>query len=357
MKLVIEAFRSAVTAPVSSIVTALIIGGVCAAILSTTGQTVQAEQQVLGQIDAAGTRSIVISDAQGTAGMTSQSVERISQLSGIEWVIGLGPAFDVRPAANPGGDPVAVRTVHGDLPPQVSATLPPVGRAIAGTAAIGTLGFKTPYGGVSGDRGDLAVSGMFAAREPLAFLDRSILTAPTKTDDAVRTSQILVTDSRLVAQTADAALSVLAPENPTSVAVETSETLASVRAAVQGELGRSGRQLVTLVLTAGLVLTALNVYGTVTSRRRDFGRRRALGASRPTIIGLIAAQTTITAIFGAALGTAVTSIVLIETTGEPPDARFAVAIAALATIAALVAAIPPGLVAAYRDPVRILRVP
>lgn len=357
MKLVSEAFRSAVTAPVSSIVTVTIIGGVCAAILSTTGQTVQAEQQVLGQIDAAGTRSIVISDAQGTAGMTDQSVERLSRISGVEWVIGLGPAFDVRPVANPGSGPVAVRTVHGDLPAQIGATLPPVGRAIAGTEAIQTLGFTTPYGGVSGEHGDLAVSGTFEASDPLAFLDRSILTAPAATDNAVRTIQILVADSRLVAQTAEATLLVLAPQDPSSVAVETSETLASVRAAVQGELGRYGRQLVTLVLTAGLVLTALNVYGTVTSRRRDFGRRRALGASRPTIIGLIAAQTTITAIFGAALGTAITSFVLIATTGNPPDPRFAIAITALATIAALIAAIPPALVAAYRDPVRILRVP
>ncbi len=357
MKLFIEAVRSAGAQPVSSVVTTLIVGGVCAAILSTTGQTVQAEQQVLGQIDAAGTRSVVIADSQGSAGMTTAAVERIAALSGVEWVVGLGPAFDVRPVANPGGAPVAVRTVHGPLPPVVGGSLPEPGRAITGASARDVLGFLTPFGGVVGDDGDLAIVGVFEAGEPLEFLERSILTRPAPDDDTVRTIHILASDSRLVGQVAEAALAVLGPEDPSSVAVETSETLAAVRAAVQGELGRFSRQLVTLVLGAGLVLTGLNVYGSVTTRRKDFGRRRALGASRPTIIGLIAIQTGITAAVGAVTGSVVASVALVRLTDNLPDTRFAIAVGVLAVISALFAALPPGLVAAYRDPVRVLRVP
>lgn len=357
MKLVIEAIRSASAQPVSSIVTALIVGGVCAAILSTTGQTVQAERSVLGQIDAAGTRSVIIADTQGNAGITADAVDRIGRLSGVEWVVGLGPAFDVRPVANPGSRPVAVRTVHGELPPMSGMGLPGIGRAVAGIEAQRALGFVTPFGGVTGEGADLAMVGVFDAATPLEFLDRGILTRPHPGDHTVRTIHILATESRLVSQVSAAALAVLAADDPSSVALETSAALAAVRAAVQGELGRFGRQLVTLVLAAGLVLTGLNVYGSVTTRRKDFGRRRALGASRPTIITLIGLQTAVTAAVGAAVGSVLTTAALIRITGEAPDLQFALAIAVLAIGAAIVAAIPPGVVAAYRDPVRVLRVP
>jgi putative ABC transport system permease protein len=180
---------------------------------------------------------------------------------------------------------------------------------------------------------------------------------PGPADTQLRSIYILVTAPDKVASVADAAYLLLAPTDPSSVGIQTSETLAQVRAAVQGELGRYGRNLVTLVLAAGLVLTGLNVYGTVTTRRRDFGRRRALGATRPTIIGLIATQTALTALIGATAGTGATWLILTKTTGTPPDPTFTLAIGVLAILTTTIAAIPPATIAAYRDPVRILRVP
>ena len=44
-------------------------------------------------------------------------------------------------------------------------------------------------------------------------------------------------------------------------------------------------------------------------------------------------------------------------TDTPPDIPFSIAIATLAILTATLAAIPPALIATYRDPVRILRVP
>ena len=155
----------------------------------------------------------------------------------------------------------------------------------------------------------------------------------------------------------DAALAVLDPADPTSVGIETSEDLALVRAAVQGELGRFGRQLVTLVLGVGLVLVGLNIYGAVTTRRRDFGRRRALGATRTAIVGLVTLQTLVVATIGAALGSAIGMVIIQRWTATTPDPAFTTAIATLAVLAAAVAALPPAILAAYRDPVRVLRVP
>ena len=359
MKVLAEAWRSAVSQPVSSVVTALVVAGVCAAVLLTTGQTIRAEQDVLSQIDAAGTRGIVVSDSGGTAGLNIDAVDRIKNLAGVEWVVGLGPASDVRAAGNPGGSPAAIRYIYGDLPTQIQiATRTPNERdALVGPNAQTALGLQTPLGGVIGGDAGLAIIGPFIATEPLTFLNRSLIRRPLATELELKSIHILASTPDVVRDLTTGVLLVLGPEDPTSVAVQTSETLAAVRAAVQGELGRFGRNIVSIALAAGVVLTALAVYGAVSSRRRDFGRRRALGASRPTIVALVAFQTGLAAVVGALIGSFVTSAILVQTTGDLPDTEFVFAIIVLAILSAVLAAIPPALVAAFRDPVRVLRIP
>lgn len=356
-----EAWRIAWSQPVPTLITGAIVAGTCAVILSTTGQTVQAEQQVLAQIDAAGTRSIVIQDTQGTAGITPAAVDRIARLSGVEWVIGLGPAFDVRPAAVPGGRPAAVRRLYGTLPTVVVTSHwdQTPGTLVVGRDAQHHLALQHPVGGVAADPGDTyAIVGWLRADEPLAFLNRSLLAPPDPDPDAeVRTIHLAAATPQAVAAVADASLAVLNPQDPASVGVQTSENLAQIRAAVQGQLGRYGRSLVTLVLGAGLTLTALTLYSSITARRRDFGRRRALGASRPHIVAIVTLQVLTTALPAAAIGTIATVIIILQTTGQAPTTAFTIAIPTLATLTATAAAIPPALVAAYRDPVSILRIP
>ena len=126
-----------------------------------------------------------------------------------------------------------------------------------------------------------------------------------------------------------------------------------MRAAVAGELGRFSRSLIAAVLAAGLILITLIIYASVTARRQDFGRRRALGARRGTIAGLVVTQTLIVIIIGAAAGTALT----FRWTTEPPDTGFVAAITILTLLAAGLAATPPAIIAAGRDPVHVLRVP
>jgi putative ABC transport system permease protein len=203
------------------------------------------------------------------------------------------------------------------------------------------------------------VVGWFAAEDPLSHLDRSLLAAPDPADPGavVRSIHVLAQRPDQVAALTDAVVSVVGPADPTSLGVQTSESLALIRAAVAGELGTYGRRLVLMILGAGLALVVLNMYGAVTTRRRDFGRRRALGASRGTIIALVTLQTAITGLLGAALGTAIGAAVVWRLTDQPPDLRFAVAVGVLAIVATIAAAVPPALVAAHRDPVKVLRVP
>lgn len=358
-RLALEAIRTAKSQPVSSVVTALIVSAVCSVILSTTGQTVQAERQVLSQIDAAGTRSVILADTDGRAGITSDAVGRIAAISGVEWVIGLGPATDVRTPANPGGQPAAIRNFFGDIPASLVVFGLPLspGMALVGDEAQTTLGLDQPVGGVVGDEKEYAIVGSFHASEPLSFLNRTLISGPTPEETTVRAIHILTKRPQDVATVSEAALALLGAADKSSVGIQTSEELAEIRSAIENELGSFGRRLIAIVLGVGLILAALNVYGTVTTRRRDFGRRRALGAGRPLIVALVALQTVFTAVVGAIMGTVCATLAVSRINDHPPDWGFAVAVGVLAVMATALASIPPALVAAYRDPVRILRIP
>lgn len=105
------------------------------------------------------------------------------------------------------------------------------------------------------------------------------------------------------------------------------------------------------------VLVAAMLYGLVMMRRKDYGRRRALGATRALVMGLMLLQVGVLAIAGAAVG-AGAAFVALALSGDPqPPAGYYAAIAVLAAALATGASIIPALAAATRDPVRELRVP
>lgn len=360
--LVTEAGRLALALPVATGVTILIVAAVCAFILATTGQTVRAEQEVLGQMDEAGTRLITVIDDQGTAGLTPSAVNRLERLTSAEWVIGLSYATDARNSAIDGGQPAAVRHWWGELPEEVeiNGRPPQPGEGLIGADAQVILGFDQPVGSV--DLGDeqLSVVGGFTSSNALPSLTSGVLARPgaEQTQTArLRSIHLLATTSAQVEPLTRAISGLLGATDPMSVRFETSQALADVRTAVAGELGRFSHQLILAALGVGLLLVALVVYGSVTTRRQDFGRRRALGATRSTIIALIAVQNTLVGICGAALGTLAGCLIVWRLTGGYPGPQFAAAIAILAVLTVGVAAVPPAVIAAFRQPVLVLRVP
>lgn len=92
-------------------------------------------------------------------------------------------------------------------------------------------------------------------------------------------------------------------------------------------------------------------------RRRDFGRRRALGATRTMIVALMVGQVCLLATIGATAGAAV-GLALLLARGEPtPPLEFIAALALGVTLAAATVCSLPAVWAATRDPLRELRVP
>ncbi len=160
-----------------------------------------------------------------------------------------------------------------------------------------------------------------------------------------------------VARLADNARTLLGATQPTQVGIDTSDALIAARAAVHSDLGRQALQAALLVLSVGPVLSSTNVLGMVILRQRDFGRRRVLGVSRPNVIALVTIQTAGLAVIGAAIGLAIGAILVNRWTGSYPTPSFLLSIGALTTLVATLAALPSATLAAYRDPVRALRVP
>jgi putative ABC transport system permease protein len=353
----------AVSQPVASVMTVLVSAAVVAVLLATTGQTVVAERQVLARIDDAGTRSIEVG-LDPAAGATANAVDRVSRLGTVEWAVGFGTVVDVHNEAVRGGAPVALRPMYGELPPAFRLeppTGPPIdGVAWAGPIALATLGLADGFGGVADGEGatGYAVVGRLTSTDPLADFNRQAITPAEASSDApLRRLTVVTTTPGAVGPTVDHVLALLDIEDPSAVTVQTSERLAAIRSAVAGELGRFGRDLVLQALAAALVVVLVVTYGATATRRRDFGRRRALGATRGAITALVVFQQAATAAIGAVVGLGAGTLISLRLTASPPDWEFAAAVAVLTVLVAIAAAVVPAVIAAMRDPVSILRVP
>lgn len=358
-----EALASARAQPVASIVSIVMVAGMCATVLLTTGRTVGAEQAVVGSIDSAGTRSIVVR-AEAGAGLTASVLERIANLDGVEWAGAFGRALDYTNALVPDGTKVPARLVWSfDLDklgvPARQAI--PNDTAWASPLALQQLGMVDLTGGlVSSTGASYAVGGEIQTPEYLGMLEPLVIVPRTingEGDETVSVLVVIASRPDLVVPVAEAVQSVLSVEDQTKIKVTTSEELATLRALVQGQLGSFGRSLVIVIFALTAVLVAAILYGLVMLRRKDFGRRRALGASRGLIVALLLVQMGTLSIVGAVVGTGL-ALVGLFITGDPfPGPGFLLALLILAVAVGTMAAVVPAVAASRRDPLKELRVP
>ena len=357
-----ESIRSAVSQPIASIVSAIIVAGMCATVLLTAGRTAGSEQQVLGTIDAAGARTIVV-HADPTAGIDNRVLTRVRGITGIEWAGAFGPALDTHNSLIPGGAAVAVRQMWSyQLAKAGLHPLTASDDAVASSSALAQLGMTSPVGGLTAANGSTyAIVDAFVPPDYLESLQPMIVVPHTESSATTAAPiSVLVVVARspdLVAPVAKAVQSVLAPVDPTKVQLSTSADLVTLRALIHNQLGASSTGLVGIVLAISALLVGVILYGLVVLRRRDFGRRRALGANRSLIVTLLVLQTSIVATLGAILGCFVSLADLLVTHEPLPSAAFFVAVGVLSVFAALIAAIVPAVIASRRDPVKELRVP
>lgn len=358
-----EILVSARSQAVSSVATAVVVAGLCALVLLTAGRTAGSTAAVVGALDADGTRSIVVR-ADPDSGLTTAVFDRLARVDGVSWVGAFDAADDLSNSRVPGSAPIPVRHAYTSDPGRIglpSSDPAVAGSAFASTEAARELGFVDGLGSLRDDDGrDVPVVGRFDPPAYLEFLEPAVLVpAPIDPDDAQPVGLLVVIAERpaLVAPVAAATAGLLGVDDASSVDIETSARLAEIRASVEHQLDGSGRELVLSLFTLTIVIvTALQVT-LVLLRRRDFGRRRALGATRSLIVAIVLGQAAVQGVIGAAVGTAVAIIATVAGDDPLPPLAFTVSVAVLAVAAGVVGSVIPAAVAARRDPWRELRVP
>lgn len=96
-------------------------------------------------------------------------------------------------------------------------------------------------------------------------------------------------------------------------------------------------------------------FAAVSARRRDFGRRRALGARRSDLVALIVGHIALAALSGSANGLAAGVALVRSMTQEAVDLTYPAATSTLMIVISAVSGLGPALVAAMRDPLKVLR--
>lgn len=140
---------------------------------------------------------------------------------------------------------------------------------------------------------------------------------------------VLARDAASTGPATQRVLSILRPQDPTKLIVETPQSLAPVQQEVADDLGDFSRGLLLGVLTAGASLIAVIVLADVLLRRADLGRRRALGATRTVITLIVAGRVIVPAVLGAGLGSAL-GVAVTTRKGATPPPVFVTATAVLA---------------------------
>lgn len=359
-----EGLRTARSQKRQTFTVTLLVAAVCVAALLTAGRTAATERSVIASIDSIGTRLIVVTDTTGTARIHPDSVAAVQSLPGVTWAFGLGPATDAHNVALPQGAPaVPMRAVVGQLPPAITSVTgrhaAPAGQALVGANAATALGMPQGAGAVTDGATSATVVGAVKAEGPLDFLSGQVLLTPEPSDPLdVIYMYVVVDDAAHAEAMGEAITAALHAEDPDQIDVAVSSGALRLRDTVKGTLGASSRQLMAVLLASGMLTVAIATTGGVAARRRDFGRDRALGASRSAIVTGVLIHSGLAACLGAIVGTAVGLVAVgVTSEGKLPAPTFSAGLAIVTVLIALVGAAPPAVAAALRDPVRILRVP
>lgn len=355
---------------VPSLVTALLVLGATATVLATAGRNAGVEAAVLSRIDDIGTRSLSVYVQGNQPGFTPDVVRALASYDVIESVTGFGTVTDVTASANPAGTPVGMRTAYGRLGSTTLTVLAPVAghrQAWATPAAAQVLGLTGGRGVVrmvdplaSGGSGgqEVFVTGSVELPAHLASIDPAVV-VPGSLDSGEPLSSLVVVadtpqDLAMVTRLVQAHLGDIPRDK---VRVESSQSLADVRRIVGGELTAQSRGIVVGVMTAAAAAALVVVWSMALMRRRDFGRRRALGATRMTIVALIVGQTFVISAAAALLG-ALAGVSWLAVGAQPiPTAPYIAAVVVGFALVTTLASALPAAWAARRDPLAELRVP
>jgi len=357
-----EALATARAQRVSSLMIILVVAGMCVAVFLTAGRSAGTQEQALRAIDGVGARTIIISADSGS-GLNSTVVSRLTSLSDVTWVGAFGPAKDVSNAADPSiGATLAVRDFWSGDPAALGMGHTPTSgarEAWASSAADRALGLADYAGAIRlNDGGVLPVVGQILSPKSVRSL-QPLIVQPQPTDQVGAVSQLIIVANSAgqVDSTSDVVAGMLGNVDGSKIHVATSDVLVQLRTSIDAQLGTAARTLTLGILVIAGGLMAAVLYGLVMLRRREFGRRRAVGARRSFIVAMIIIQTCVLSVCGAAVGTITAGLILWASGAPVPAPTYLAAVSVIAISTASASAIVPAVVASRRDPAAELRVP
>lgn len=355
-----EACRNALAHPGSTVVLTLVSAAMIITTLLTAGRSAAAERDVLASVEAAKPRLITLTITEPSPGIESEGLERLDRMAGIDWILALGPARDTRSAATGIRANVAARDLLTELPEEVTIThgrFPEAGEAILGPAPQQRLQLLLPAGAIDDGSTTVAIVGAFTSTGAIDDLERLILTQPTTSADTHSTLVYVLAEHATDVPAVIDQIRALAGVEPDLLTIDTSPELIELQQVLTGQLGALARQMALGAMLIGLTLVALTMTLALSTRRRDYGRRRALGATRSALLALTILEAGIAVTAGTLIGIVTGTAAAIALTDTTPPATFIAAAAVLTLLTGTTAAIPPAWLAAIRDPMRILRVP
>lgn len=361
-KAVSEAAKSSLAHRATSFVLLLVTLAMTVTVFLTAGRAAAAEAQILASVDNAGPRLISVNIADPSPGVDQAGLDRLASMDGIEWVLGLGAARDVRSGLGGQRINVAAREILTPLPDLVTMDLgrePRGGEAIVSAKTQKRLQLVEPAGWLVDDGQQRAVVGRFSSSGVIADLERLVLIAPTAGEESPHATLIYILASDALGVDAVVrqvrALAGVFPAD--ALSVKTSDALVALSGVLTGQVGSFSRQLALGVVAVGMVLLALTMTLALNSRRRDFGRRRALGASRSALVAVALVEAAFAVTIGAVLGAGAGTVAVLALIGTLPPGGFLIAATVLITLVGVAAAVPPSAIVAWQDPVKTLRVP
>lgn len=353
-----EAVMSALAARASSALVMVVAAAMCLAAILTAGQAEASRSTIHDQLTSDTSRLLTVSALRGAGFITPATVGVIQGLDSTDVVLARTPATDVVNAATgPGGPVVPLWEVHGDLDSAVtllSGRWPQPGEALISETARTTFGLAGPAGAAQLSEGrQIPIVGTFRAAPAFTVLDAGIL-AVSRPGTPLASVDVLATSLADVEAAQAGTLDVLAPSGPQQVSVDSQLGAARTAMELDAQLAETSRTLLITVLGIGLLLVCAVVLADVLIRARDLGRRRTLGITRTDLVAMVSLRAGAAAVPGIVVAVGVTLALGKDIVDVSP--LVALPIGLLTLDAVLLAAIPPALVAAFRDPVRVMRV-
>lgn len=373
-EIVRETFKSAWAQKIFTLTTASIVAIVSLVVLLTAGQGAALENQVISQMNSIGSKLISVADQGQQPGINPQAVANLETINHVAWVLGLSEVTDYNNSQNQIQETgTAGRVYYDQLPKEfeiIKGRAPNPGEAVISEKAAASLGLEKGYGSIAkntlinhgalieNDARIIDVVGIYQPPKGIkTFQEIILIRGNNPQTDTLRYIYVMAKETAQVTALGEAIANSVYADPESQIVVEPPSGIIELSHVISGQVGESGRKTMLIVLGVGVVIIAVIQMTMVSAKRKDYGRRRALGASRSLIVCQVLSQTGVAALPGAVIGATGGYLYLQITQGQTPSLNFTIGVAVLAVVVAVLAAIYPAVISALRDPVRILRVP